>query len=69
MTSSRTCSSVQKMWASSWVMWRTRMQPVQRAARLVAVDEALLGVADRQVAVGAALVLEELDVAPGSSSA
>ena len=37
-------------------------QPVQRAARLVAVHEALLGVADRQVAVGAALVVEELDV-------
>ena len=37
-------------------------QAVQRAARLVAVHEAGLAVADRQVAVGAALVLVDLDV-------
>ena len=42
-------------------------QAVQRAARLVAVHEPRLGVADRQVAVGAPLVREELHVAPGSS--
>ena len=37
-------------------------QAVQRAGRLVAVHEALLGVADRQVAVGAALAVVELRV-------
>ena len=37
-------------------------EPVQGAARLVAVDEAGLGVTHGQVAVGAALVGEELDV-------
>ena len=35
-------------------------QPVQGAARLVAMDETLLGVADRQVAVGAQLALVDL---------
>ena len=37
-------------------------EPVQRAARLVAVHQPHLRVADRQVAVGAARVLVELDV-------
>ena len=37
-------------------------QAVQRAAGLVAVDEALLGVADRQVAVGAQVGLVDLHV-------
>ena len=38
-------------------------QPVQRARRLVAVDHAELGHAQRQVAVGLQAVLEDLDVA------
>jgi hypothetical protein len=37
-------------------------QAVQRAARLVAVDEPLLGVADREVAVGVQVALVDLDV-------
>src|SRR3954451_5437711 len=87
MTSSSICSSVQKMWASSCVMWRTRSRPCsvplgswrgtrpaseegngrargegRRASRLWALREAGLGVADRQVAVRAALVLVYLHV-------
>ena len=44
-------------------------QPVQHAAGLVAVQQTGLGVAHRQVAVGVPVVVVELDVRPGSSSA
>ena len=55
MTSSCTCSSVQKMWASSCAKCRTRSRPCSVPRRLVAVQQAGLRVADRQLAVGVAL--------------
>ena len=61
-TSSSICSSVQKMWASSWVMWRTRSRPCSVPLGSWRCTRPGLGVADRQVAVGAPLVLVELDV-------
>ena len=56
-------SSVQKMWASSWVNARTRMQAVQRAGRLVAMHLAELGEPQRQVPVALQPLVEDLDMA------
>ena len=61
------CSSVMKMWRVVLGEGAHPHQAVQRAGGLVAMHLAELGEADRQLAVAAQALLEDLHVARGSS--
>ena len=59
--SSPICSSVQKMWQSSWVSERTRVRPLS-SPLFVAVERRELSVAQGQLAVRVELLIEERHV-------